>query len=575
MSEVEIIEPHVELITPVEQLLTYPKLIEKACRTCYASEDKIEEGSDERLISMCIKNGHHSILEHAVVSYRFICSRACYDRKTEVYTSSGWKRFKDLNLEDEILTFNETKQIAEFQKPTNYINYRYTGTLHRYKSKNIDLCVTPDHNMYIQKYDTRKDKFYELIPSHDINVNRFYLKKAFDFYPKQTFDNFYIKGYSYKRYYGNKFYSSKVEKTTKDHIVTNSFIKLLAWYIAEGSTYYNKIENSYTITITQLKQQHRNHIMRIVESCGFTATRDKKSIKFKDLTIGRYFKSLGLSHKKYIPQDIFNRFNKETAQIFLNEYIKGDGSHELNGHRRIYTTSKKLADQLQMLCFIAGYTAAIWLDNCVGQTHIGPNGKEIKWNHIGYIVSLSEKGVNKNGLIKKNKHFKLVNYDDYVYCVTVPNHIILTRRNRKISWCGNCSHQLVRSRIASYSQASQRFIDSSKKGMQIIVPPKIKEKDSEAYNIFVKMCQSAYDNYLWMRNAGVLPEDARFLLPNACATNVFTTMNLRAWRHFIEIRGLNPHSQWEIRKLALDILYELNNYIPVFFKDLMESLKND
>jgi thymidylate synthase (FAD) len=133
-----------------------------------------------------------------------------------------------------------------------------------------------------------------------------------------------------------------------------------------------------------------------------------------------------------------------------------------------------------------------------------------------------------------------------------------------------CSHQLVRSRIASFSQASQRYIDSQKRGMQVIVPPKI--KNSESYAEFVEMCQDAYDNYVWLRNAGVLPEDARFLLPNACATNVFTTMNLRAWRHFIEIRGLNLHAQWEIRQLALNILYELNTYVPVFFRDLVEEL---
>ena len=137
-----------------------------------------------------------------------------------------------------------------------------------------------------------------------------------------------------------------------------------------------------------------------------------------------------------------------------------------------------------------------------------------------------------------------------------------------------CSHQVVRSRIASYSQASQRFIDSSKKGMQIIVPPSIKTaKNPNTLEYFVLTCQQTYDSYLSLRDAGVLPEDARFLLPNACATNVFTTMNLRAWRHFIEMRGLNPHAQWEIRKLALNILYELNNYIPVFFRDLVDQLK--
>jgi thymidylate synthase (FAD) len=133
-----------------------------------------------------------------------------------------------------------------------------------------------------------------------------------------------------------------------------------------------------------------------------------------------------------------------------------------------------------------------------------------------------------------------------------------------------CSHQLVRSRLASYSQESQRYVDAAKKGMQVIVPPTINTEYQR--DVFLKSCQSCYDSYLNLRDLGVLPEDARFLLPNACKTEVFTTMNLRAWRHFIELRGLNKHAQWEIRKLALAILYELNTYIPVFFVDLMEIL---
>jgi thymidylate synthase (FAD) len=133
-----------------------------------------------------------------------------------------------------------------------------------------------------------------------------------------------------------------------------------------------------------------------------------------------------------------------------------------------------------------------------------------------------------------------------------------------------CANQLVRSRIASYSQASQRYIDAKKKGMQVIVPPSI--KDEHQKDIFLHSCELAYNSYIALRNDGVLPEDARFLLPNACATNVFTTMNIRAWRHFIELRGLNLHAQWEIRQLALAILYELHTYVPVFFRDLVEEL---
>lgn len=111
----------------------------------------------------------------------------------------------------------------------------------------------------------------------------------------------------------------------------------------------------------------------------------------------------------------------------------------------------------------------------------------------------------------------------------------------------SCSHQLVRNRIASYSQASQRYINFSDKSFDFVTPPEI-NKDSELlkeYIDFMNLCKEKYDKFV---EAGIKAEDARFVLPNAACTNISMTMNLRELIHVCGLR-LCSRAQWEIRQL--------------------------
>ncbi len=137
-----------------------------------------------------------------------------------------------------------------------------------------------------------------------------------------------------------------------------------------------------------------------------------------------------------------------------------------------------------------------------------------------------------------------------------------------------CSHQLVRHRLGSYSQESQRYCDYGKLGFQIIMPPSI-EKDPVLKNIFLADCEDAYGAYCQLRKQGVPPEDARFVLPNASKTEVVTTYNLRMWRHVLKERWLNKHAQWEIRQVMNEVAYELDTYLPVFFEDIIKRMPSE
>lgn len=124
------------------------------------------------------------------------------------------------------------------------------------------------------------------------------------------------------------------------------------------------------------------------------------------------------------------------------------------------------------------------------------------------------------------------------------------------------SHQLVRHRIASYSQKSQRYV--SEDGFEYIVPPSIYE-NKEAYDLYKETMEVLKENYKTLARM-VHKEDARYILPNACETKLVATFNARSLMNFFMLRCCN-RSQWEIRKLAWKMLEKVKEASPYVFED--------
>lgn len=130
-----------------------------------------------------------------------------------------------------------------------------------------------------------------------------------------------------------------------------------------------------------------------------------------------------------------------------------------------------------------------------------------------------------------------------------------------------CTHQLVRHRIASYSQRSQRYVDEGEFGY--VVPPRIEKAGGDVLQMYRECVEKAQKTYRELRKKGIEKQDARFVLPNACETKIYITMNARSLRNFFNLR-LAKDAQWEIRELAgrmFDLAYEV---APPLFDDLEE-----
>lgn len=124
------------------------------------------------------------------------------------------------------------------------------------------------------------------------------------------------------------------------------------------------------------------------------------------------------------------------------------------------------------------------------------------------------------------------------------------------------THQLVRHRLASFNQQSQRYV-KFKDGVDVVVPHTV-EEDASARAIFdeaIDACVGAYEKLL---SAGIPAEDARYLLPNAAESKIVVTMNVRELLHFFNLRCCN-RAQWEIRELAHEMLRLARPTAPFVF----------
>jgi len=126
------------------------------------------------------------------------------------------------------------------------------------------------------------------------------------------------------------------------------------------------------------------------------------------------------------------------------------------------------------------------------------------------------------------------------------------------------THQLVRHRIASYTQQSQRYV--TYEALEHYVTPRSISENEEAEEIYDNTLKHISDSYQRLLELGVPKEDARFLLPNAAKTNILITMNARELRHFFNLRCCE-RSQWEIKEMATEMLRQAKKAAPTLFEN--------
>lgn len=511
-------------------------------------------------------------LKHATFTFSIegISRVCCYDPKTEVLTASGWKRFPDVNNTDLFCTLNPNTHEIEYQRAIHFFAEPYKGKLYAIRSTKVDLLVTPNHRMYIYPFDTQRAKrakragkdipsLWKIRRAGDIVGKRVaYKKTGLWNHPDLTAVEIPV---TQVPCYGGM---RKVDPLVLD---TNLFVEFLGYYFSEGSLHHSK-GTGYNIVLHQKLGDVRDRMYEVIKALGFhpryLANRKRVGgVVFSSYQLYQYLAPLGKTQDKHIPREFLVQLSRRQCDILLQALITGDGSRYFKrGPWRYHTVSKRLADDVQELALKAGYAADISVIDRTGHSHTGPRGVKIRWNYPSYVVTILTRQNVPLVNHRKKQHDRWVRYDGMAYCVEVPNGLLYVRRNYKAVWCGN-SHQLVRHRMASYLQQSQRYVKLDRDGF--VTPPKINANEP-ARKMYDELMRTIWEKYEKLLKAGVPVEDARFVLPNAAKTNIVVTINANSLFNFFELRCC-LHSQWEIRKLANEMLREVKRVAPSIFAD--------
>ncbi|MDO9566665.1 MAG: phage terminase large subunit [Candidatus Desulfaltia sp.] len=342
-----------------------------------------------------------------------------YDKETEVLTLKGWKYIPDIELGELVMTLNPETQEMGYQPVLNKFHRKYTGDMYYWKGQNYNLRVTDYHSIPRLKSGQIISK-----PAKDLGVRTTMLNSGI--WTGIQVDNFIL-----PRHDNPPCHIEPVK------IPMDVFAEFMGIYLSEGSssTYkaYKTDEKPCHYDTVIYQKERKKEIEDVLNRMPFKWTWFENSRgngwKAHSVQLYKYLVGFGLSHQKFIPEEI-KMLPSEQLRLFLKMYLIGDGSEG----RTISTSSKTMANDLQEIILKAGWSAAIGILDNIGRK-FNVRGKTYTTRHLSYRVYISF--VKTTNLVRKNLKIEKVENED-VYCIEAPNHIIYVRRKGKARWCGNC-----------------------------------------------------------------------------------------------------------------------------------------
>jgi DNA modification methylase len=322
----------------------------------------------------------------------------CYDDETYVLTYRGWKLFKNTN-QDDLFATRTPGGVLEYHKSTAKQEFIYSGDMIRIKSRSTDLLVTPNHNMLVR---THADYCAGRVAS---------LHRA---------DSLDLK--SYKIPNGASFKGSI-------HL-TPDFMFLIGLYVSEG--YFN---SNNRIIICQNPGEKWNKMWDMLARFN-PKRRDHRRIRVHPSKSQMRFIRENCGSSKYHKFLSPTLLSSDNLQSLYDGMMLGDGSKGW-GKEVYYTVSRGLRDGFQELCMKLGKETTTTVRLPEDDPRIferGVGGRRIIATVPCYSINVR---MSKDRKLYPREHFSTVNYDGFVYCVTVPNHTLYVRRNGYTTWCGN------------------------------------------------------------------------------------------------------------------------------------------
>ncbi len=569
-------------------------LAEFAGRLCYRSWQpglnpnvvKVRTDQDAYLQNI-LSSAHGSVLEH--VSFSFVLHNVsrvfCYDDDSEVLTDGGWKPWPKVDGTEVFGTLNPATGGLEYQRATEVCHADYAGPMYRVRSEQVDLLVTANHRMWVRRYDTqaarRGQQQFGIESAHDILHKRVQYQKS-AVWAGTTPDVVTIPA-TYRTYQRRDRTKPATRAYPGVEFPTKAFARFLGYYLAEGSV------NGHVICLAQNRGPVLDRMAETIRAMGLPAylpSTGNGGVRTQCLPLRDMLASLGLSHEKRVPA-VIQQWSPTTIRIFLEAMIEGDGStHRSSGHQVIYTSSREMADDLQVLAIKAGWSANIRIDDRTGLKSILASGQKFRSLRPSYIVSILTRRLQP--LVNHNRqrptrywndsgyNDQVEHYEGKVHCVKVPNGLLFVRRNGKPVVSGN-THELVRHRPGTaVSQESLRFVRLAD------IPfwfPEWAHGDADLMKRATALLEQMEEFQRWMAGHFGLDDEGvpfgekkhktsfmRRFAPDGVATGLLWTANIRTLRHTIEART-DPGAEEEIRLVFGKIGELMQAEAPALFSD--------
>ena len=374
----------------------------------------------------------------------------CHDAETEVLTDSGFKLFSELECKELLAAVDPVTSELTFQKPLRLITMPYRGLMICADNHSLNFKVTPDHMMLVRNWDQSARKLSEMYTMVEAGKLGWYcgLMNRITWEGDQDApETFTLRGVKDQ------------QKPQREPLVIpmDKWLRFLGIYLAEGTV----LEGAYKIQLAASKPREKEFIRTVLSDIGQHYLELEDRFTFENRRLYESLESLGLrgvhAPQKFVPEFVFHQ-NAENIREFLLGHFMGDG-YEQDGHRAHFTSSTRLANDLERLIFLSGDETS-WTSS-PPQVSMNKRGKMIIGQYDMNRVSVKAL---KNLSIERKETIFTDEYDGLVYCAEVPiHHTLVTRRRGKILVSGNCTGNAIAAAMEFdelHQGIKQRFIPS-------------------------------------------------------------------------------------------------------------------